>query len=43
MFNTKFGLRLGFAYDNFKARNQESPFNNNMYRATLEGVINFIE
>ena len=40
MFNTKFGLRLGVAYDNFKAETKSPPFNNNMYRATLEGVIN---
>jgi OOP family OmpA-OmpF porin len=40
MFNTKFGIRLGFVYDNFKAETKSPPFNNNMYRASLEGVMN---
>ncbi len=40
MFNTKFGLRLGFVYDNFKAETKSPPFNNNMYRVDLQGVMN---
>lgn len=40
MFNTKFGLRLDFVYDHFKAENGSLPFNNKMYRVDLQGVMN---
>lgn len=40
MFNTKFGLMFDFGYDNFDNSNNSKPFSNNMYRTTLQGVMN---
>lgn len=42
MFNTKFGMILDLGYDNFDADtdNGSKPFSNNMYRTSLQGVIN---
>lgn len=40
MFNTKFGLLWDLGYDNFSAQNGSPDFSNNMYRTTLQGVLN---
>jgi OOP family OmpA-OmpF porin len=40
MFNTKFGLRWDFAYDNFSAENGSPYFSNNLYRTSIQGVLN---
>lgn len=40
MFNTKFGVLLDFGYDNFSSQNGSPYFSNNMYRVTLQGVLN---
>ncbi len=40
MFNTKFGLRWDFAYDNFSSDNSSPYFNNNLYRTSLQAVLN---
>jgi OOP family OmpA-OmpF porin len=39
MFNTTFGAMLDFGFDNFSDRGGSS-FSNNMYRTSLQGVIN---
>jgi OOP family OmpA-OmpF porin len=40
MFNTKFGVMIDFAYDNFSAQNGSPDFSNNLYRTTFQGVLN---
>jgi len=40
MFNTKFGVLVDFAYDNFSAQNGSPDFSNNMYRLNFQGVLN---
>ncbi|WP_445717647.1 OmpA family protein [Flavobacterium sp.] len=40
MFNTKFGVMLDFAYDNFSADSGSPDFSNNMYRTSFQGVLN---
>ena len=40
MFNTKFGVMWDFGYDNFSADSGSPDFSNNMYRTTLQGVLN---
>lgn len=40
MFNKKFGLRLGFGYNSFSESAISLPFKSNLYRASLEGVVN---
>jgi OOP family OmpA-OmpF porin len=40
MFNTKFGILLDFGYYNFSADSGSPDFNNNMFRTTLQGVLN---
>jgi OOP family OmpA-OmpF porin len=40
MFNTKFGLRWDFAYDNFSSENGSPYFSNNLYRTSIQGVLN---
>ncbi|WP_445715199.1 OmpA family protein [Flavobacterium sp.] len=40
MFNTKFGVMLDFAYDNFNADSGSPDFSNNMYRTSFQGVLN---
>jgi OOP family OmpA-OmpF porin len=40
MFNTKFGLRWDFAYDNFSSESGSPYFSNNMYRTSFQGVLN---
>ena len=40
MFNTKFGVMINFAYDNFSAQNGSPDFSNNLYRTTFQGVLN---
>lgn len=40
MFNTKFGLRWDFVYDNFKNQPSSLPFSNNMYRTSVQAVMN---
>lgn len=40
MFNTKFGVMLDFAYDNFSADSGSPEFSNNMYRTSFQGVLN---
>lgn len=38
--NTKFGLRLGLSYDNFRERAGTPNFSSDYYRVSLEGVAN---
>ncbi|MCE3294414.1 MAG: oprF 5 [Crocinitomicaceae bacterium] len=38
--NTKFGLRLGFGYDNFRERAGKPDFSSDYSRVSLEGVAN---
>ncbi len=40
MFNTKFGLRWNFVNDKFKNQQGSLPFKNNMYRTSVEAVLN---
>ena len=40
MFNQKFGLRLDFGSNSFSDSGNSLPFQSNLYRASLEGVIN---
>ncbi len=41
MFNEKFGLRLDLGYNSFSEVDDTSlPFKSNLYRATIEGVVN---
>lgn len=40
MFNEKFGLRADLGYNSFTETADSSPFQSNLYRATLEGVFN---
>lgn len=39
-FNTKFGLRVGGGYDNFRERSGTPNFSSEYYRVSLEGVAN---
>ncbi|WP_223813553.1 outer membrane beta-barrel protein [Polaribacter sp. IC066] len=40
MFNEKFGLRLGLGYNSFSETGTSLPFQSNLYRASIEGVVN---
>jgi len=40
MFNTKYGLMLDFGYDNFSNETGSPEFSNNLYRVSLQSVIN---
>tara|TARA_R110000823_G_scaffold252037_3_gene374742 strand:+ start:2273 stop:3643 length:1371 start_codon:yes stop_codon:yes gene_type:complete len=40
MFNTKFGLRWDFAYDKFTSEGGSPYFSNNLYRTSIQGVLN---
>jgi OmpA-OmpF porin, OOP family len=40
MFNTKFGMRWDFSYDNFYANSASPYFSNNLYRTNLQAVLN---
>jgi OmpA-OmpF porin, OOP family len=40
MFNNKFGIMLDFGFDEFKGKEFSPKFTNQMYRTSLQGVIN---
>lgn len=40
MFNTSFGVLWDFSYDNFSAETGSPAFSNNLYRTTVQGVLN---
>ncbi|RAR47251.1 OmpA family protein [Flavobacterium lacus] len=40
MFNTKFGLLWDFGFDNFSANNGSPDFSNNLFRTSIQGVLN---